>query len=368
VRNHQWTMLGTWLESFAVAPGLRSVAADDAQTLDDWLAKLHAAGYAVYASSGTSGKCSLMYQSPEDEATARRMNQVEIKWATGVEPGVKWPVFLLTPSRGFQRVISVYHTMGEDYGRPGQIHWLSDEPLLMSDLGRMGDVRAALSRGAARPSELRALEEQAASKAARVNADIEKLVDALIACRHEPVMICGIWSRHFRVMSLARERGFGDGFLHPQSVVQIGGGTKGVELPADYQQQVRNFYGIERSRYRFNYGMSELVSGLFPACSASQHHIQPWIVPLALDKDGQKLLEPRGTVKARAAFFDLTSVGRWGGIISSDQVTFHFGPCPCGRRGPSVSDITRFADLKEEDEKLSCAGTIEAYVRGGIAQ
>jgi hypothetical protein len=66
------------------------------------------------------------------------------------------------------------------------------------------------------------------------------------------------------------------------------------------------------------------------------------------------------------AALDLTVAGRWGGVISGDQVTFQFGECACGRRSPAVMAITRYSDLPEGDDKLSCAGTIDSYVRGSI--
>jgi hypothetical protein len=42
----------------------------------------------------------------------------------------------------------------------------------------------------------------------------------------------------------------------------------------------------------------------------------------------------------------------------------NYGECDCGRSSPSVRDsITRYSDLPGGD-KISCAGTIDAYVRG----
>ena len=91
----------------------------------------------------------------------------------------------------------------------------------------------------------------------------------------------------------------------------------------------------------------------------------PWVVPLILDKAGDNLLpEVDGEYEGRAAFFDLSIDGRWGGVISGDRVSIDFGPCACGAKGPSIRDnIVRYADL-EGDDKIGCAGTVDAYVRG----
>ncbi|MFT4027569.1 MAG: hypothetical protein QM676_12315, partial [Novosphingobium sp.] len=71
-----------------------------------------------------------------------------------------------------------------------------------------------------------------------------------------------------------------------------------------------------------------------------------------------------GKVEGRAAFFDLSMDGRWGGVISGDKIEIDYTPCACGARSPSISDtIARYADLSGDD-KIGCAGTVDAYVRG----
>ena len=96
-----------------------------------------------------------------------------------------------------------------------------------------------------------------------------------------------------------------------------------------------------------------------------RYHIPAWMVCLPLDKEGNNLL-PIGQdeIKGRAAFFDLSMDGRWGGVISGDQIEVDFRPCQCGSPSPSIRDnIARYADL-EGDDKIACSGTIDAYVRG----
>ena len=103
-----------------------------------------------------------------------------------------------------------------------------------------------------------------------------------------------------------------------------------------------------------------------PRCRAGgRYHVPPWVVPLILDKTGDNLLPMSGSeYEGRAAFFDLSLDGRWGGIISGDRISIDFSPCACGATGPSIRDnIVRYADL-EGDDKIGCAGTVDAYVRG----
>jgi hypothetical protein len=67
------------------------------------------------------------------------------------------------------------------------------------------------------------------------------------------------------------------------------------------------------------------------------------------------------------AFFDVLADGRWGGIISGDKVRVEFGSGLEGVRVAVVHEINRYADLEEGEDKLSCAGSIDAYVRGSLA-
>jgi hypothetical protein len=107
------------------------------------------------------------------------------------------------------------------------------------------------------------------------------------------------------------------------------------------------------------------INTTFPLCIAERYHIPPWVIALPLDANGEELLDAGdGEIEGRAAFMDLSIEGRWGGIISGDKVSISFAECPCGHQGPTVGrDIMRFSDLPDGD-KISCAGSIDAYVRG----
>lgn len=50
--------------------------------------------------------------------------------------------------------------------------------------------------------------------------------------------------------------------------------------------------------------------------------------------------------------------------ITGDRIVVDYRPCACGNRGPSIADsIVRYADMAGDD-KIACAGTADAYVRG----
>jgi hypothetical protein len=91
------------------------------------------------------------------------------------------------------------------------------------------------------------------------------------------------------------------------------------------------------------------------------------VLAVPLDASGEHLLDPtQGEVEGRAAFFDLSLDGRWGGVISGDRVTVDGRICACGAQGPTIGpEIVRYSDLDSGD-KISCAGTIDAYVKGAV--
>jgi hypothetical protein len=92
-------------------------------------------------------------------------------------------------------------------------------------------------------------------------------------------------------------------------------------------------------------------------------------VLLILDKDGERLVEAEdGRVEGRAALFDVSIQARWAGVISGDKLTVDHNPCACGRASSGVTSVARYKDLPEGDDKLTCAGTIDSYVRGAIGQ
>jgi hypothetical protein len=142
----------------------------------------------------------------------------------------------------------------------------------------------------------------------------------------------------------------------------------GVELPADHVAQITAMLNVDRARFVQFYSMQEINLGL-PSCVEGRYHLRSDLVLLVLDEPGEALAPVSdGQAEGRAAFFDLSVDGRWGGTISGDRIRADVGTCPCGRPGPTVfPDIVRFANLADAD-KITCAGTMDTYVRGFIGE
>jgi hypothetical protein len=144
----------------------------------------------------------------------------------------------------------------------------------------------------------------------------------------------------------------------------IAGGLKGAVLPPNYREFILDTFNVAEERVYHLYSMQE-INTPFPMCHSGRYHVPPWVVLLPLDEHGDNLVDVSdGETEVRAAFFDVALDGRWGGVISGDKVSVDFSKCACGHYGPTVGrDITRFADL-EGGDKITCAGSIDAYVRG----
>jgi hypothetical protein len=366
VAEGRWKALGSWLDALSADSGAADVDVTDVQDIDDWLARLREAGHFVYVSSGTSGRCSLFQVNEADRDFDRRVWQLGWRWSTGALPDQSRAIFALFPTRGSHRMMDSFGRIVRDYGRPGAVYHLSEEPLLVGEVNALGRLKRDMAAGTAAPSDVRMLEERAAAREAEMGEALGRLADAVVRHRDEPALFLGTWAPQYALARAAYDRGLTTG-AHPDSVIFAGGGLKGIELPDDYREYIQSTLGLSDARYFLVYGLSELTS-FQPACSARRYHFLPWVIPLVLDKEGEQLVEPvEGRLTGRLGFFDISLDGRWGALISGDHGTVHLDPCPCGRPSPTVEDtIVRYADLPGGDDRVTCAGTIDSYVRGFI--
>ena len=139
-----------------------------------------------------------------------------------------------------------------------------------------------------------------------------------------------------------------------------GGGMKGYkDAPADWEEQVKAFFGV--ARLGNQYGFSESI-GNAPMCEAGFFHFLPYTVPLLMDADGQSIAR-EGVKTGRLVLVDPIPTSYWGGFTSGDEVTMHWeDDCPCGWKGPrAAKTIRRFAESEGGDDKITCAGSQQAY-------
>lgn len=362
----KWDRLGKWLGTVSAYP----IDAPDAAAItgiDDWIEQLGAKGHPVSCTSGTTGKPAMLIASPRDVAWWEQDVTDVFSWGSGVPKNRDRRLMGLAPVAHTAKNLAMGDALEQAFGDPDREHYrLNVPPITVGQLTKMVVLRKKMTEGTAAPEELVELERTGKERQESMVRAAQEAAEKLVSVRHEKLMISGMWSSLYQIAMLVRQLGYGGEDFHPDNCIYVGGGLKGADLPADYQQVVLETFNIPKDRNFQMYGMQEINSGM-PRCrEGNRYHIPPWLVPLVLNEDGDQLVARQGTeVEGRAAFFDLSQDGSWGGVISGDRISIDYSPCQCGNQGPSIRDnIARYKDLKDGDDKIACSGTVDAYVRG----
>jgi hypothetical protein len=300
-----------------------------------------------------------------DIELSARVNIEALLWATGLQRGEDRKFLGLGPQFAAPREDAIRQAMVDAFSTRYEPYQFGDgEPITVGSMVDMITLRRKLVEGTARPSETAEFERIATQRAADMNASAEKAIDAVIEARSLPLLATGMFATLYQIAEGIQAKGHSGGDFHPNNAMMVAGGLKGAVLPPNYREYVLDTFNVDEERLYHMYSMRE-INATFPLCHAARYHVSPWVIMLPLNTDGDELLDTStGEIEARAAFFDTSIEGRWGGVISGDRVSVRFGPCECGHQGPTVGrDITRYADLPGGD-KITCAGSIDAYVRG----
>ncbi|MCB2076259.1 MAG: hypothetical protein KDE55_01030 [Novosphingobium sp.] len=363
--EERWDRLTKWLGTVSAHP-IADVDLDGIDGIDDWISRLERAGHYVSCSSGTSGKAAMLIGSKRDMDWAANDSVAACAWGAGIVPENDRLIFGLSPVASVPRNHVTQQAMRDAFGKPGtDFFQYPVPPMTIGSITRMIVLRKRIADGSAKPSELAEFEETSASRQKAMDEAIGISARALVEARSEKLYISGYWAGMYTIARAVREMGYDAKDFDPQNTCFIGGGLKGAQLPPDYKEYVFGTFNIAPERNYQMYGMQELGSSM-PRChEGGRYHLPPWLIALPLNKDGDALVEiGSGPVTGRAAFFDLSLDGRWGGVISGDRIEIDFGPCACGNASPSIADtIARYADL-QGDDKIACSGTVDAYVRG----
>ena len=360
----RWDRMGKWLGTVSAYP-VTGVDLNEVRDIDDWIGRLEKAGHFVSCSSGTTGKSAMMDASARDMTWTSHDSVTACAWGSGVEPAQDRKMFGLAPVASVPRNLVIRDALASAFGDPKAERFIYPvPPITIGAITGMVAMRKAMADGTARPGEIAAFEAVSAERAKAVDAAVGLSAQALVEARKDKLFLSGMWATLYKVAEAVRAMGYGAKDFHADNTIYIGGGLKGATLPADYREYVFETFNLSPERVFQMYGMQEINTAM-PRCHAGRYHVAPWLMCLPLDEAGETLLPiDQGEVEGRAAFFDLSLDGRWGGVISGDKISVDFGRCACGHQGPSIRDnISRYSDLPGGD-KISCSGTIDAYVRG----
>ncbi|MFD4511353.1 hypothetical protein ACFWPQ_50510 [Streptomyces sp. NPDC058464] len=365
VKGH-WAQMNRWLDSLSTHR-VGDVDVSGVEDVDGWIERLEASGHLVASSSGTSGKGSFLNKTRADRK-ASLGDLICCLRALGLPPDPSWHVLPIGPDTRISQHVAVRDLLISSYGRPDAIAFPRGNAPAgpYGYMARLAAMRRAMAEGAAAPDEVAAFEAESAGRQAETERRLRHFAEQLLMRRSERVFFNATLPLLYRLCEILRELGASDGDLTGRNALMAGGGLKGMRLPPDYREQIFRLLNIEPSRFLHYYSMQELNVRL-AKCPAGRYHVPPELTLFVLDKEGESLAPVSdGQVEGRAAFFDMTVDGRWGGTISGDKIIADLGVCPCGRPGSTVFDeITRYSDLPDGD-KITCAGTMDAYVRGFI--
>lgn len=334
--------------------------------LDEWLTRLDEFGMLVGHSSGTTGKLSFVPRSQVEFKAWRHSYYEAGRATTGLNQYTDHIDTFSPIYRGGHQMMLKMVTLFDvaAAGGPEHYHTLYQTHISSDLLSLAGRMQAAENRGELEklgldPALIRARKELIA-QAQRREQDMDAWFIKLFEdYRGQRVKVGGPFADLIRTARMGISKGLKPEF-HPNSFIMTGGGMKGFkDAPDDWEGFVKDYFGIEKIGMFF--GMSE-VMGMSPRCSAGHFHIMPHTVPLLFDRD-MKLLPREGAQTGRYAFYDLLPQTYWGGFISGDQLTIHWDEdCACGWKGPRIGPvITRFAEMEGGDDKITCAGTQQAY-------
>jgi hypothetical protein len=363
--DRRWDRLGKWLDTvstYRVPPQSAMLIKD----VDDLVEKLQDSGHYVSCSSGTTGKSAMLVASRSDMEWCKKEAVSTYSWGSGVKPAQDRRIFGMA---------AVAHVPRNQFTGEAYTAALQDPayerfaypvpPITVGGLTQMAVLRKSIANGTAMPAEIQKFQQISATLQKAVDDAVVVTAKAVVEARASKLHVTGLWAGLYHVAKAVRDMGYSAMDFHPENSIYVGGGLKRAKLPDDYREFVYETFNIRPERNYQNYSMQELHSGM-PRCqTGNRYHLPPWLVPLILNKAGDTLLPITETeYEGRAGFFDLSLDGRWGGVISGDKVSIDFSPCACGNKGPTIrDDIVRYADL-EGDDKIGCAGTVDAYVRG----
>jgi len=330
----RWDRLSKWLDTVSThrVPVAR---VSDAADVDDWIEKLAQNGFFVSCSSGTTGKSAMLVASRKDMEWCRREAVAAYSWGSGVKPMRDRRIFGMASVAQVPRNLATGEAYTAALQDPNSERFAYPvPPITVGALTQMVVLRRSIADGTAQPGDIAAFEAISATRQKAVDAAVGITAQAVVAARHGRIHVTGLWAGLYNVAKAVREMGYSGKDFHPENSIYVGGGLKRAKLPDDYREFVYETFNIQPERHYQNYSMQELHSGM-PRCrAAGRYHVPPWVVPMILDQAGDSLLPMIGEYAGRAAFFDLSLDGRWGGVISGDKVSINFSTCACGCKGP----------------------------------
>ena len=246
--EQKWDRLGKWLETVSTHPvtGVDMTAVRD---IDDWIARLGAAGHFVSCTSGTTGKSAMLNASAADLAWTRRDAVSSFSWGSGVTPAKDRKIFGLAPVASVPRNLAIREALAAAYGLPGSTPFTYPvPPITIGQITGMVALRKRIAEGIARPAEIAAYEATSAARQKAVDQAVGIPAEALVQARGDKLFLQGMWASLFRIAEAVRALGYSGADFHPDNAMYVGGGLKGAVLPPNYREYVFETFNLAPTR------------------------------------------------------------------------------------------------------------------------
>lgn len=373
IEKAQFDRMTRWLGNLTT----HDISATDVggvETIDDWIDTLdRQTPIRVRHSSGTSGKLSFLPASTAEDARAlptwrtffEGFGDEPDSHVTGLETApFVFPSYRYGAMAQHRRMNALQHSL---YGGDSDMIVTLNKGRLSADaLSLGGRLTAAAAKGelgdVALSPRLRERRDEFVAAQARAAEDTREFFAAL------PGRLGG---RRIQFLASVGQlydmavEGRGNGLeavFAPDSLIVMGGGSKGRDLPDGWLATICRFLGVPNLRDGF--GMTEMTMSM-RACPHDHYHLPPVYIPFILDPKTGEQMPRSGVQQGRLGFYDLTRTDLWGGFLTGDAVTLHWGdatPCACGRKGAYLTkNIRRYSQEEGGDDKITCAGAPQAH-------
>jgi hypothetical protein len=368
IDKKRFDLMTKWLDKLT-SYDLSNVDTTGCVSIDEWIDRLDAqTPLEVITSSGTTGTISILPKDKHGAEEGMVMWKICLFQTFGEEPTEKelnpsvdviWPNFA-SGKLGHLRIANMIKR-GFTGGDESKFHPLYPGAVESDLMFLASKMRAAASRGeldrleidpalAARKDEFIAMQLRQPQELEAFFAEIsEKLCG-------KRVFMTSAYPQMYEIARAGLERGVKNVFAK-DSAILTGGGMKGVALPDNFLDVIKEFLGVDEIQQ--GYGFSE-SSTFHWACEEGRYHVMPWVIPFILDPDTSEPLPRSGRQTGRAAVYDILLKAHWGGVISGDEVTIDWDQyCPCGRTSVAFEkDIMRYSEKEGvEDDRITCAAT-----------
>lgn len=367
VEKSQFDRLTKWLSGFTTAD-LSGLNFDGVETIDDWIMMLDAeTSVRVLHSGGTSGKLSFLPRgAAETDLMVQGWRLLHEGSGPEVPPMDEVPIIFPAYRTGGFAQQRMFNRMVETVfgGDQNMLLALNDGRMsadalslggrlqLAAQKGELGEVRLSPALIARRDEYVRSMTEAPTRMSDFIDAVAKSLED-------RPVGLLAWIGQLYDLAEAGLDRGLSNIFA-PNSNIMFGGGWKGRTPPADWQEVITRFLGVDQ--IRDGYGMTECIASS-RSCEHGHYHIYPFQIPFVLDPLTGEPYPREGQQTGRFGVFDLGATTYWGGFLTGDKVTVSYDRCACGRTTPMVlaNSISRYSEAEGGDDKINCAGAPEAH-------